>query len=387
MPSQQEPPDLQQLIDAYRTGAAIKDTDADRHDGSRYEDIGGPGALLMQRVAHRMRSGFRENYLRSSSRRLDQQIVKRFGTARVEGTPGQGTITVSRAAATAGAGTFRKGTRFRVGVSEQASKRYQVTADTPAGASDLEATIPVEAGFVGPEGEIEGTGYFLRFEDFLWDNTWQIDSIDVAKGTDRQEDEDYLESVKDERFLSRPGYEPGIETALRAAGATQIVFFPSDFAGEALDYGLNYIVLGDDGYEASNAMLLACRLTLDSVTMGGSSVQVVPMTRTTAYINAVVHLWDLPEKFDREGVAAATEGAILEYFRARENPFLWKESSIRGAVWRSTRNVQKIDLTVSASKGGSAISEPSLATLFQSTPISRYVAETYSIDVAIDGPA
>lgn len=379
MPSREPLPTIRQFLDAYHTGMSLGDPDADRHVGSIYEDIGGPAALLWRRLVERTRAGFRENYQAHASRRLDQHMERRYDREREQGSPGTGTIVARRPNTVLGAGFFRKGTRFLVGKSGEKSTYYEVTADTLAVDTATEVTIEVAATYNGPFGAVEGgTELFMAWTDPIWDQSWVIEEINVGPGTLREGDDEYRQSARSLRFDDRPGHTTKIESMLRTLGAQTVVLMGSEHFGDDDDLG-NFAVVGDAGFETSAELLKACRLALDGVTIAGTAVQAVPLTRVVLEVVVTIHLFDEPARFDTVGIAQAARGAVLEYFESRTNAFLWTANAIRSAVYRSTRNIQSLSVTTS-------VAEPSLSALFADPPLPRFVATPYSVNVVILGP-
>ena len=392
MPSAEPIPSLKELLDAFNAELAARDDDGDTHEASDYEEVNGPSALLFRRLAERDRDEFRQIYFaHATDDRLTEYVRRRFRNA--DGTPrervqlarGVGTAVVQRASAAGGGGTILAGTRIGYGRGGTEPLRYlQVLTDRVVGAAELivsdlevEAETPGSAGTIsGDRGDIP----ILRIEDPLWDNSWVVNSVDCAAGTNYETDDQLRANVRQEKLDRRPGYPDFIKSTCVAAGADTVVLFPSDFLGDELDCGLNRVYVGDANYQTTAALLLACRLAMPSAAMAGAGVQVLPMTNTTLTITATLRFWDVPERFNLDRARDDAMAAIVEYFAARENPFYWRAASIRGAILRAVRGLQTVDLATS-------LAEPVLSSLFGTVPLPRYLVAPANVTILSGAPA
>lgn len=390
MPAPDPLPTQQEMLDAFHGEVALRKSlrqlpPADGHEGALYDHAAGVGALVLGRIAERDRHEFRSIYFATAEgSRLDDLAVQRFGRARVEDTRGQGVAWIRRPTAAAGAGTIWEGTRIFVSVGRGDPPRYlRVSADTAVGASETELkTLAVEAEIPGPDGSIEGAAAdfaALRFDDPLWDNTWQVLDVECAPGTLRERDPDYRAAIKQERLDRRPGLPPFIERVCRDAGAGLVAMFASNYLGDATDAGLNRVYVGTASGDATAALLEACRLAMPRASMAGSSVQVLGMSTVDLSVELTLKLRDAPDNLGAEAVRAESAAAVLEYFASGERPFVWSVSAIRGVILRAVRNLY--DLTIATS-----LPEPVLANLFDNETLLRYRLRPWEIGVKVTGP-
>lgn len=392
MPSAQPLPTIRDLQNAFHAAVGSQRKNEDSYDGSFYDRWGGVGALCMRRLAERDQGEARAIFFDTATDdRLDEYIARRFGAARIVDAPGVGTSGLTRLSAAAGAGTVLQGTRIAVGQNLGQLSYWLVAADTPVGASGLSVTVPMHAVAPGPAGQISvkaGDLPVLQLADPLWDNTWQVASLDCAAGTTRQQDPAVRAAIRQARFDSRPGYPTAIIAAMVAAGATVVALYASDFLGSSVDVdvGLNRIYVGDAGYESPMALLTACRLAVSKVCVAGTSVQVLPMTNFLLYVNITVNLWASPEKLNRVQAQSDAVAAVTEYFARRDNAFLWSERAMRAAVMKAVPNVHSVTLTASDA-GGEPVTEPLLSELFDSVPLQRYRVADWTVGATVLGPS
>lgn len=390
MPAPEPLPTLSELVDAFHGEVAMRKAlrqlpPPDGHEGALYDHAAGVGALVLTRVAERDRHEFRSIYFATAEGdRLDTLIVQRFARPRVEDTRGTGTAWIRRPTAGAGAGTIWGGTRIFVSVGRGDPPRYlRVSSDVAVGAAQTEVTaLPVEAEIPGPTGAIEGTVNdfaVVRFEDPLWDNTWQVLEVDCGPGTLRERDPDYRANTKQERRDRRPGIPSFIERTCRNAGAGLVVMFAGNYLGDATDHGLNRVYVGTASGDSTPELLEACRLAMPGAAMAGTSVQVLGMSTVDLYVDLVLKLRAEPDSLGAEAVRAEASAAVLEYFASSERPFVWTYSGIRGAILKAVRNIY--DLTV-----GTSLTEPIVANLFDSTTLLRYRVRPWAVSVKVTGP-
>jgi hypothetical protein len=382
LPSPQPLPSIPELLRAFEGEVAGRRVDADSHRGGIYDLLSGVGALIFRRQAERDASEFRRAYFSTAEdEALDVICEQRFGRSRVLGTAGVGTAVLVRATASAGAGTVLEGTRILVGSGGAAEPCwYRVTADTPMAATGLTVVAPVEAVEIGRGSFVHGTRNslsVLRLEDPLWDASLYVDSITCGDGTEREEDHDLQAAVRQERVDARVGYSKAIERACREAGAAEVVLFPGNYLGDAVDYGLNRVYVADGSHETPAALLVACRKAIAGVAMGGAAVQVLPVTTVVLQLDLTIELWSAPSNPRALGEFAVA--AAVEYFATRENPFVWQEAGVKGAVMRAIQGVRSITLTPS-------VAAPTLATLFSANPLPRYHVEACTVRASVEGP-
>jgi hypothetical protein len=383
MPVSSEAPTTQDYLAAYSGAVSARRTTADVHRGSRYDVLGGVGAVLFQRITTRDVDQFRATYFDTAQdTELDELEAKRYPDVppRILAAKGKGFIQASRPSAAAGGGSFLAGTRVTVIYGAATPVRtFEISGPQTIGATALRAElIPIQAVEPGAGNPIDVSSsdvQQIRFEDPLWDNTWRVDHLTCGSGTDREKDADYRVRTRASRADSRIGYPTRIIAAMKAAGAQRVALFASDYLGEGLDRGLNRIYVGDTGYASSAALLRACRLATYSVCVLGTSAQVLPMAQQTLNLSADVELWDKADHISRDMLSADIASAISNYLASRQNPFVWSIDSMEGVALKAARQqAQAITVTASAA-------EPDLATLFDTFPLVAWFADPSKITV------
>lgn len=384
MPATSQKPTTQDFLDAYGGAVSARRSAADVHRGSRYDVLGGVAAVLFQRVATKGSDEFRATYFDTAQDvDLDALMAKRFAdvSPRVLTTKGQGSVTVSRPSTAAGGGKFLVGTRVLVAVGGATPVRvFEVAEETAVGASDaFRIPIPIQTADPGasiPLTVSSSDVTTLRFEDPVWDATWQINQLTCGAGTDREEDVDYRSRARAERVDRRLGYAKSITAAMQNAGAQRVALFASDFLGNDQDFGLNRIYVGDTSYASTPALLLACRLAVYGVCILGTAVQVLPMVQQSLSLSVQVDLWDTADHVARDAIKADVSNALLNYFSSRQTSFLWRVDAMQGVALRATRRqAQAVTIVPSAS-------EPSIATLFNSSPLAAWGLDQRHITVS-----
>lgn len=387
MPSSEPLPTLQELLDAFEGAVTAKRAPADVNRGALYDLAAGTGALLFLRQAHRDQDEFRALYFANAQdERLTKYVELHFpGKGRIGDEPGPGLATLTRPSVSAGAGRIYEGTRVVLGASgSDPLRRYLVVGHHSVAATQSAVELPIKATVPGAAGAIDtrrGEARLMTIEDELWDTTWTVQSVVCSPGTERERNEAFRARIRQERTDDRPGYETKIAQALRACGAQHVLFFRSDYLGEDQDFGLNRIYVGDSNFEADAALLRACRLALPMCAVAGTSVQALPMGNADLEIAATVRFWSDPTQFDTTTAVAAWRAATVEYFASRENPFLWSEDALRGAMLRAyARNVQQIELDVSQP-------EPVVSEVVRSPTIIRHRVAAGDVSIQTLGPS
>lgn len=262
-------------------------------------------------------------------------------------------------------------------------RHYLLARSSLAGAGDLTATLAITADRDGPGSEISvsaGTRSVLQLADPLWDNSWMVAGLTCGAGSLREDDDAAKVRLRRERFAERLGYEAAIIQAMQGAGAGTVALFRADYLGEAADFGLNRVYVGDGNYETTATLLRDCRLALPAVAMAGSSTQVLALTNQLLTFQIAIQFWDIPEKFDTVSAVESTRLAVVEYFRTRENPFVWSTAGLIGAIQRVVTDTFDIEIT-------SNVPAPILATLFNTYPLPRFGTRVNDITVSLEMPA
>lgn len=370
-------PSLDELRAAFRGAVAARELGqtADGHDGQIFDCASGMGALVWRAVAERDQECFRQVYLDGArGADLDLRAASRLQATRVGAVAGTGTARLRRTAATAGAGYIWKGTRILLSADGKDRLWFEVASDFRVGAADLVAypsIVQSEAGQCGAVNLEAADCSILRVEDLLWDNTWTVEVLQCSAGTTYEEDHAFLARARSAILDARVGYPATIESACRAAGATLVALFPSDITGT--DTGINNVVVGDSGGTTPDSLLRACRFAVARTAIWGVNAQVLPIARLQASIEIAVTLLSAP--VDPGAIRRDVQRAVVGYFGARQNPFLWSRDGVRSAALRVLRDVY--DVTVAGD------TPPSVAT-FMTSPVVQWEARESAVRVSVE---
>lgn len=354
MPSLYAEPTLDELLQAFADGIrSQRDRHVDAREGSLYQHWGGVAAVLWSRNARRDTDLWRAIYLDSAEAKdLTNLLADRYDFDRITDTYGTGTVRLRRATAVAAGGTVWRGTRITVFGTSVESKTYVVLQDWPVGATELVATLPVRALMTGPGTKIDiGTGA-ARVEDPLWDTTWTVDALTCDDGTAHEPAEAARARFRDSRLDARPGYVESIVKACKEAGATNALIFPSDFGGEAVDYGLNMAYVGDAGFQGDDALVRRVSVALEGKRVLGDQMQVRPLTRVNVTFQAKVNLWDSPSRVAQADVLARLTGAVQGYFSGSTSGFFYDRDAIVGAMMKAAPEMETATIVTPSSNAG-----------------------------------
>jgi len=399
MPSSRPLPTLTELLDAFGAPIAGRhDPDGDLRDMSTYDFLAGLGAMACLREAEHDRERFRAGYYGTAEDAdFDALRARRGMSARVVDAPGAGTVYLSRATTSGGAGTFLVGTRFAVWPATTIGTRLEFvcSADTAISAGATTAQVPIVSRATGPHTVLDTnttTNNGFSVEDAVWDSSWRITRVVCGAGTNREKDQELRARDERTRADTRRGFEKYIRDTMIAAGAGQVALFGSDFrsfnpngtetvgaldADGYGDTGLNYCIIGNaDFSEPSNLLLHDCRVVADKCAVAGVSLQVLKMSPTLVTMTVNLALWDVPQNYATEDMEAETKMAVLHYFSTRDNPFRFRISAIRGGVMNAIRDAQQVTISVSPA-------EPTLPGMFQALLVPRYYVTNASITVNI----
>lgn len=377
MPSQLQ---LPTIADSLRVGkraiVATRDELADDRTGSIYDFFMGTAALAWAREALADRDKFRAIYFSTAQNDdLTDYAKKRFDIDRVLDTQGAGTALFVRASTAAGAGTIYKGTRVIVSDPRGGSTTYEVSANVSVGATDLTVPVPVNAADVGLGSAIsDASGTVV---DALFD-VFTAEHIYCQNGTVFEPAADFRARVVQALLDERPGYPTAIKNSLYAAGATQVVLFPSNYQG--VDSGINCAYVGDSGGSASGSLIIACRSAVESSRVLGADLQVFGMGVSALAVDLTVSLWDDPSKFDQLMLIRGVVAGVMQYFNDPRNAFAYKVDGIRGAAQRVSNAIQNV-----------AVNAPVIDATFSSTAwpaiLTRYSPTTNTVSVTLQGPS
>jgi hypothetical protein len=320
------------------TGQAERSADVNK--GSDYVSLIGPPAIIWTREDRRDEDQFKATRFHTATGYDLTYLVKnRYGVDRILETNGVGTAKISRSTAAGGAGTVWAGTRFAVYGSNP--RYYRATSNVAVSAGALGINIPIEA-------ERPGTGYFandssnIGIQDSLWDSTFTVSSIVCADGTNFEEASALIARVRQSRIDSRVGQVKSMEAACKAAGASKVLIFRSDYGGTAVDAGLNMIYVGDEGYQGSPSLVKACFIALRNSRVLGDHSQVLELNRVILNPVIDVYLAKAPALYDLERLQRIHTAAVTQYLGGTSGGFAFTKIGILSAVASYTPEVQRV---------------------------------------------
>lgn len=320
-----------------------KDNLADTRRGSTYEHPLGAAALLWSREAQADTDLFKATrFDTAEDDNLTDYVKEHFDIDRILDTYGQGQILVTRPTAAAGAGTFWQGTHIIVASSASEPIFYEVSVDTPVTAGALGAYVPIRATVFGPGVAISTNA--AKFNDPNWDSTWQIISLNCVDGTLFEPASVFRARVRDELQTRRRGYVPEITIACQAAGAANVVCFPSYRSfPDSPDFGLNVCYVGDASFTTGSALIKACKLTLENFRVAGDNLQVLPMTPASVTVSVTVYLWDAPTRFNLIALDRIVRAAAMTYINGSTGGgFYYSRDALAGAIRNSAPAIQDV---------------------------------------------
>lgn len=344
MPSSRSLPTIGEVLDAARKRMAGDEENANVRTGAMHDRGVGGAAILWTREAARDRDMFRAIHFDSATGDGLTNLAIRYGVPRVLDTYGVGTAVMRRASVAAGAGTIWAGTQIGLTSPSGGQSVYVVASDTPVGATVDRLPVPIQATVKGAAGAIElTTGASLL--DATFDAALFVESIQCDSGLDLEQPDAYRARARTELRARRVGYTPRMLDALRAAGATKAILLPADYSGVASDAGISVCYVGDDGFNGSSSLVIACKLALESVRVLGCDLLVLPMSAGLATVAANLTLWDSAYLARKTEIDARARAAVARYFADPTNGFAYKRDAIAGAVTSECPEVMEASIT------------------------------------------
>ncbi len=364
-------PTIREFIDVA-TGAVrgSKDEMADTRQGSIYEHIFGPSAILWSRQAQRHTDLFAATrFDGAQSDDLTDLIAGRFQIDRNLDAPGTGIAQFTRPTAAAGAGTIYRGTKIFVPSSASEPIAYYVSRDVPVGASNLGLVqVPIESALTGPGSAISVVHAVI--DDSLWDNTWDVVGLTCSDGTKFESATDLRARARTARQEARVGFLPNIVTTCLDAGAVHVVGFPSY---RVTEIGLNTLYVGDQSFTTSPELLRRCRIALEGTRQLGDNLQVLPMQASALLVAADVTLALPPASYDLTGLRILLTGALVRYFKGKDAGFAYTRNGLLGAMRQVAPNiVSEVDFESPVADMGVMIGQsfPEILTRWYVDPIN-----------------
>lgn len=384
MPSRKPLPTIAELVKAFHDGIrGQRLATEDKRDGSAYDYIAGPTAILWRQQAQRDQDMARSGYFDDADGQdLSDRGLSLFRIPRIVDTYGTGTAIFTRTSTAAGAGTFWPGTRIRANgaTANITTSTYAVTTRVDVSASALTVTLPVRATTFG--GGVSIVTPNASIEDPLWDNSWTAQSLICANGTVFEKAADYRARVRALQFKNRVGFRDGIITACQNAGAGAVAAFAPNFAGDANDFGICATYIGDGNYTGTTTLVRATILALESVRVFGADMLVGAMMPVPTSIVATVYLWDDPARIETTQLQTAITNAAVREFSETGNGFAYSRDAIGGAMRLASPLVQSVAFTTPSSD----------ATIMTGSPpsfpvtLNRYTLAPQNVAITFAGP-
>jgi len=341
-----DPPSIQQFLDAFKAGVLTRASTADLNEGSRYEIIGGAAAICWSRMVQRDTDLF--NNIQTSTAEgdaLTDRLQKIYGFDRILDQYGVGTIRLSRTNTSAGGDTFWEGTRValtsRFGIGDPIY--FEVSQDTPVLSAATFAEVPIRATVVG--GEVSATAgddNFPRIVDAIWDPTWAITSLTCSAGTEFENAAVARARARTAQRSKRFGQAQAMIAACAAVGADHVVVFPSNYGGDASDYGLNWVYVGDASFNGSADLVRRCVIALEASRVLGDDLQVGPMVQADLSIAVTVNLVDAPAKFNQDALIERLHNYLIA---AVSTDYSYSLDAWKGALFKASPIVQDATFT------------------------------------------
>lgn len=341
MPSKKPLPTTTELVKAFHSGIrGTVEPNEDNISGSDYDKLAGLGAMMWTQQAQRDRDMFEGIYFETATGKdLTVYMAGHRGLDRILDAPGIGMATFRRPTAAFGSDTIYQGTRVRVSSATTKSKTYHVTGDISVASNLLSVPVPITSDDNGVGTAVvagAGTDLITSLDDPLADPSWGVSAIVCGDGTDFEKAPDFKARAQAHRFDNKVGIDTQIVKACIAAGATFVAAFPSDYGGDATDFGLNVIYVGDAGYSSPPALVNACKIALEDWRVLGCDLQVLPMHRAIQTFNISVNLFDDPATIDTTAIEDAMAGAIIGYFSGVSNGFTYRLDHMTGLLMNAT---------------------------------------------------
>lgn len=389
MPSVFDEPTLAEFIEAFEDGIrSTKDRYVDVRDGALFHDWAGVAAILWQREARRDTDLWRAIYLDGAEgNELTNLLFDRYQFDRVPDAYGTGSAVFRRPTVAAGAGAIWAGTRLAIVGENREPRLFVVSERKDVGASETLVTVALRADKAGAGTAVSvGTadGVTLRVEDPLWDTTWTIERMECSDGTSFEPAAAARARHRDARIAARAGFADAIVQACKDAGAQTAVLFPSDFAGDAEDVGLNMAYVGDANFVGSDALVRKVIIALERARVLGDNLQVRPLGRANLVVKADVHLWEAPARLNQEDMQRLLVGATLGYFDGRSSGFAYQRDALAGAMMRAAPLVQAVIFAQPTSDAG--IMSTVGGRLNFPASLSRYYVRTEDVTLTLKSP-
>ncbi len=335
-------PKITELIDtAAKAVIGQGDKNADFTRGSDFESILGPTAVIWTREDRRDADLFNATKFHTAKGDdLTFLVKQRYGIDRYLDTNGTGRASLVRPTG-GSSGTIWAGTRFTNYGGNPRS--YRSTSDVLVTSGIVNVNVPIEALVPGP-GVVVDTTEGIRIDDSIFDPTFTISTLKCSDGSTYESAGSLIARVRKTRLDSRVGQVKAIEDACKAVGASNVQVFRSNYGGDVNDHGLNFVYVGDLGFQGSPDLLKACFLALRSVRVLGDHMQVLPMARVVLNPIIDVYLATAPAFNDIERLYNIHREAVIEYLGGTTGGLSFTKIGILSALARTTPEVQHVNI-------------------------------------------
>lgn len=204
---------------------------------------------------------------------LDRYAYDRYSITRKGASSARGTVQITRATTTAGAGSVPVGTKLMTDTGVE----YVTTTAASFGALVTSATCNVRASQAGKATQA-GAGAIARFPQpqLLWDATLQVtNALTTAGGEDAEDDDTFRARIRDFWRTARRGILAAIEFGAKTVGGVV-----SAQAVEALSVGggparIVNLYIADSSGVSSAALADEVRIALEDYRAAGISVIII----------------------------------------------------------------------------------------------------------------
>lgn len=316
-----------------------------------------------------------------------------FATVNPDAQKAIGQLILSRPDATAGQGTIKEGTRFKLSGNPDAipavnDAAYVTTAPVYMGPAALTARVPIEASLPGTAANIpisfNTTTPRIEPADPLFDPTITVLASDAAGGSSGVVDPDV-------RALGRAMYSgqyaptPGalIAGALNDAGVKHVAVFKDTTLARSL------LFIADESWAYSVPFQLRCTQVLkDNQWVGfGARMEARPILNYSIVIDATLILTDPKYGHDTSAIASAVREAARRYFNERRDFYTFNLNALGGVI--ATADPKRIltcsTVAVTDAADGTTVSPAAIAA--SSDFIFHYVLPDNGVNLTFASPS
>lgn len=204
---------------------------------------------------------------------LDRYAYDRYGLTRKGASSARGSVTVTRASVTAGAGSVPIGTK----IATDTGVEYITTTVASFGASDTTATCNVRASQAGKATQA-GAGALVRFSQpqLLWDSTLEVTNpTTTAGGEDAEDDETFRARIRDFWRTARRGVLAAIEFGAKTVEGVVSAQAIESLTETGAPARVVNLYIADSSGVSSDALAEEVRVALEDYRAAGIAVLIV----------------------------------------------------------------------------------------------------------------